>query len=58
MEAGILPRPNGRPKKTASPRGIVEEQAYEICRLRMKNKLLQDFLQSTGRKREQGQSMQ
>ena len=49
-EAGILPRPKGRPRKDASPRDIVAEQAYEIRRLRMENKLLRDFLQSTGRK--------
>ena len=50
LEAGILPRPKGRPRKDSSPRDIVAEQAYEIRRLRMENKLLRDFLQSTGRK--------
>ena len=50
LEAGILPRPKGRPRKAASPRDLVAEQAYEIQRLRMENKLLRDFLQSTGRK--------
>ena len=50
LEAGILPRPKGRPRKHGSPRDIVAEQAYEIQRLRMENKLLRDFLQSTGRK--------
>ena len=50
LEAGIVPRPKGRPKKEAVPRDIVAEQAYEIQRLRMENKLLRDFLQSTGRK--------
>ena len=50
LEAGILPRPKGRPRKDGSPRDIVTEQAYEIQRLRMENKLLRDFLQSTGRK--------
>ena len=49
-EAGILPRPKGRPRKDATPREIVAEQAYEIRRLRMENKLLRDFLQFTGRK--------
>ena len=39
--AGILPSPKGRRRK---------EQAYEIQRLRMENKLLRDFLQYTGRK--------
>lgn len=50
LEAGILPRPKGRPRKDTSPRDTVTEQAYEIRRLRMENKLLRDFLQSTGRR--------
>lgn len=50
LEAGILPRPKGRSRKDGSPRDLVAEQAYEIQRLRMENKLLRDFLQSTGRK--------
>ena len=50
LEAGILPRPKGQPRKDGSPRDLVAEQAYEIQRLRMENKLLRDFLQSTGRK--------
>ena len=50
LEAGILPRPKGRPRKDAAPRDIVSEQAYEIQRLRMENKLLRDFLQFTGRR--------
>ena len=50
LEAGIIPRPKGRPRKNAVPRDIVAEQAYEIQRLRMENELLRDFLQSTGRK--------
>ena len=50
LEAGILPRPKGRPRKDAAPRTIVAEQAYEIHRLQMENKLLRDFLRSTGRK--------
>ena len=50
LEAGILPRPQGRTRKDAAPRDIVAEQAYEIQRLRMENKLLRDFLQSVGRK--------
>ena len=49
-EAGITIRPKGRPRKAASPRDIAAEQAYEIQRLRMENKLLRDFLRSTGRK--------
>ena len=50
LEAGIIPRPKGRPRKNAAPRDIVAEQAYESQRLRMENELLRDFLQSTGRK--------
>ena len=50
LEAGILPRPKGRPRKDAASRDIVAEQAYEIQRLRMENKLLRDFLRSTERK--------
>ena len=50
LAAGILPRPKGRPRNDAAPRNIVAEQAYEIERLQMENKLLQDFLHFTGRK--------
>ena len=50
LEAGILLRPKGRPRKNAMPRDIAAEQAYEIQRLRMENELLRDFLQSTGRR--------
>ena len=42
LEVGILPRPKGRPRKDAVPRDIVAEQAYEIHRLQMENKLLRD----------------
>ena len=45
LEAGIVPRPKGRPRKDAAPRDVATEQAYEIARLRMENKLLRDFLQ-------------
>lgn len=58
LEAGIIPRTKGRLRKNATPRGIIEEQAYEIQRLRIENELLRDFLQSTERKREPRQSMQ
>ena len=50
LEAGILLRPQGRPRKNAAPRDIVAEQAHEIQRLRMENELLRDFLRFTGRK--------
>lgn len=50
LEAGILPRPKGRPRKDAAPRDIVAEQAYEIQRLRMENQLLRDFLHFAERK--------
>ena len=50
LEAGIRPRPKGRPRKDAAPRDVVAEQAYEIQRLRMENKLLRDFLRFTERK--------
>ena len=50
LEAGIIPRPKGRPRKDAVPRDIVAEQAYEIERLRLENKLLRDFLHFAGRK--------
>lgn len=50
LVAGIAPRPKGRPRKNAEPGDIVAEQAYEIHRLKMENKLLRDFLQLTERK--------
>ena len=50
LEAGITPRPKGRPRKDAAPRDIVAEQAYEIHRLRMENQLLRDFLHFIGKK--------
>ena len=50
LEAGIRPRPKGRPRKDAAPRDVVAEQACEIQRLRMENKLLRDFLRFTERK--------
>ena len=50
IAAGIMPRPKGRPRKETLPRDTIEEQAYEIKRLKMENKLLRDFLQLTGRK--------
>ena len=50
IAAGITPRPKGRPRKDAEPRDLVSEQACEINRLKMENKLLRDFLQYAGRK--------
>ena len=50
IEAGILPRPQGRPRKDTAPRDVVSEQAYEIARLKMENKLLRDFLQLSERR--------
>ncbi|OUN12512.1 imidazolonepropionase [Flavonifractor sp. An91] len=50
LEAGIVPRPKGRPRKNAVPKDIVVEQVYEIQRLGMENQLLRDFLRFTGRK--------
>lgn len=50
LRAGIVPRPKGRPRKDAPPRDVSTEQAYEISRLKMENKLLRDFLQLEGRK--------
>ena len=37
-------------REVAEPIYIVAEQAHEIQRLRMENKLLRDFLYCTGRK--------
>ena len=50
IAAGIMPRSKGRPRKATAPRDLMAEQAYEIKRLKMENKLLRDFLQLTGRK--------
>ena len=50
LAAGILPSPKGRRRKEAKIVSKEAEQAYEIQRLRMENKLLRDFLQYTGRK--------
>ena len=50
LEAGIVPRPKGRSRKDAAPRDVATEQAYEIARLQMVNKLLRDFLQFAERK--------
>lgn len=38
LEAGIIPRLKGRPRKNAVPRDIIAEQAYEIQRLCQRRK--------------------
>lgn len=48
LAAGLPPKRRGRPRKGEAK--SVEEYKYEIERLKMENKLLRDFLQSTGRK--------
>ena len=48
LAAGLPPKRRGRSGKGGT-KGI-EEYKYEIERLKMENKLLRDFLQSTGRK--------
>ena len=50
LEAGIVGRSKGRSRKDAAPRDVATEQAYEIARLQMVNKLLRDFLQFAERK--------
>ena len=50
LVAGNVPGVKGRPRKDAPKGEILLEQAYEINRLKMENKLLRDFLQFTGRK--------
>ena len=50
LAAGIPLRPKGRPRKEGQIVSKEAEQAYEIQRLRMENKLLRDFLHCTGRK--------
>ena len=47
-QAGILPRPKGRPRQDGQPPH--QREKTELERLRMENKLLRDFLQLTGRK--------
>lgn len=48
LAAGLPPKRRGRPQKGEAI--SVEAYKYEIERLKMENKLLRDFLQSTGRK--------
>ena len=47
LAAGTPPKPKGRPR--TRPLCTTEEYEREISRLRMENKLLRDFLQSTER---------
>ena len=48
LAVGIVPKPKGRPRKDGQPPHQNEKK--DIERLRMENKLLRDFLQSTERK--------
>ena len=45
---GIMPKPKGRPRKDGKP--PYQNEKKEIEQLRMENRLLRDFLQSTERK--------
>ena len=47
LAAGIPTKPKGRPR--VRPLTTTEEYEHEIAKLRMENKLLRDFLQSTER---------
>lgn len=49
IEAGIMPRPKGRPRKDAASIDINKEKDYEIKRLKMENELLRNFLSVVGR---------
>ena len=49
ISAGIIPKPQGHPRKGAAHRNSEAELVYEINRLKMENKLLRDFLQSMER---------
>ena len=48
LEAGVVHRPKGRPRKDGQP--PKQNIETEVKRLRMENKLLRDFLQSIERK--------
>ena len=48
LAAGLPPKRRGRPRKGEA--ASAEEYKHEIERLKMENKLLRDFLRSTGRK--------
>ena len=48
IAAGIMPRPKGRPRKDGqTPKQDIQK---ELEQLRMENRLLRDFMQSTERK--------
>ena len=47
MATGVIPKPKGRPRKDGQP--PKQDLQKEVDRLRMENKLLRDFLQSTER---------
>ena len=47
MVTGIMPKPKGHPRKDSQP--PKQDIQKELERLRMENKLLRDFLQSTER---------
>ena len=47
LEAGVVQRPKGRPRKDGQP--PKQNIETEVKRLRMENKLLRDFLQSVER---------
>ena len=48
IASGLPPKHRGRPRKNEMTKK--EEYEYEIQRLKMENKLLRDFLQSTERR--------
>ena len=48
LASGYEPKPKGRPRKDGQPPR--QDLQKEVERLRMENKLLRDFLQSTERK--------
>ena len=48
MEAGIMPKLKGRPRKDGQ--ALQQNEKRELEQLRMENKLLRDFLQLAGRK--------
>lgn len=47
LAAGFVPKPKGRPRRDGQP--PKQDIQKELERLRMENKLLRDFLQSTER---------